>query len=150
MSKFDRQERILNLIKYNNISTQTDLTDRLIKSGYNVTQATVSRDLQELRIVKGVGEDGVYKYELPKEDVKVNTSRHEAVLRQCLVSVDYAMNTVVLKTMTGAAQAVAYALDMYVIEDVLGTIAGDDTIMMVVRTENTARNVCTDLKRFLV
>ncbi len=150
MSKFDRQERILNLIKYNNISTQTDLTERLIKSGYNVTQATVSRDLQELRIVKGVGEDGVYKYELPKEDVKVNTSRHEAVLRQCLVSVDYAMNTVVLKTMTGAAQAVAYALDMYVIEDVLGTIAGDDTIMMVVRTENTARNVCTDLKRFLV
>ncbi|MBE7013030.1 MAG: arginine repressor [Ruminococcaceae bacterium] len=150
MSKFDRQERILNLIKYNNISTQTDLTERLIKSGYNVTQATVSRDLQELRIVKGVGEDGVYKYELPKEDVRVNTSRHEAVLRQCLVSVDYAMNTVVLKTMTGAAQAVAYALDMYVIEDVLGTIAGDDTIMMVVRTENTARNVCTDLKRFLV
>ena len=150
MSKLDRQERILNLISQYDISNQTDLTERLVSTGYNVTQATVSRDLQELRIVKRMSDKGVYKYEAPKEDGKIADQRHEAVLRQCLVSVDYAMNTVVLKTMTGAAQAVAYALDMYVMEDVLGTIAGDDTIMMVARTELGAKSICADLKRFLI
>lgn len=150
MSKLDRQERILNFIKHNNISTQTELTQRLLNAGYNVTQATVSRDLQELRVVKTVAENGQYKYELPKEEAKNGDVRHEAVLRQCLVSVDYAVNIVVLKTMSGAAQAVAYALDMYVMEEVLGTIAGDDTIMLVTRTEQNARHVCSDLKKFLV
>ncbi len=149
MSKLDRQERILNLIKHNNISTQTELTEKLVNAGYNVTQATVSRDLQELRVVKTVDDNGQYKYEVPKEDSKTGDDRHEAVLRQCLVSVDCAVNIVVLKTMTGAAQAVAYALDMYVMEEVLGTIAGDDTIMMVVRNEHSAKSVCVDLKRFL-
>ena len=150
MSKFERHERILNLIAHNDISTQTELTERLVAAGFNVTQATVSRDLQVLRIVKTVDDRGMYKYECPKEDTKTSDERHEAVLRQCLLSVDYAMNIVVLKTLTGAAQAVAYALDMYVMEEVLGTIAGDDTIMMVVRTEANAKSVCMDLKRFLV
>ncbi len=150
MSKLERHERILNLITHNDISTQTELTDKLVAAGYNVTQATVSRDLQELRIVKTVNDYGVYRYEAPKDDAKAADDRHEAVLRQCLLSVDYAMNIVVLKTLTGAAQAVAYALDMYVMEEVLGTIAGDDTIMMVVRSEANAKSVCMDLKHFLV
>lgn len=150
MSKLERHQRILNLITHNDISTQTELTERLVASGYNVTQATVSRDLQELRIVKAVSDRGVYRYEVPKEDTKAADDRHEAVLRQCLVSVDYAMNIVVLKTLTGAAQAVGYSLDRYVMEDVLGTIAGDDTIMMVVRDEKSARSICIDLRHFLV
>lgn len=149
MSKTERQGRILNLIKQRNISTQTELTDILISEGYNVTQATVSRDLQELRVVKTVDESGTYKYEIP-EDEKAVTERHETVLRQCLVSVDYALNNIVLKTLTGAAQAVAYSLDMYDIDDILGTIAGDDTIMIVVRSEAAAKAISTDLKRFLV
>lgn len=149
MSKFDRQEKILQLINNSPISTQTELTERLINAGYNVTQATVSRDLQELRVVKTVGPDGEYRYALPKEDANANANRQDAVLRQCLISVDYAVNVVVLKTMTGAAQAVGHALDMYVLEDVLGTIAGDDTIMMVVRSESTASKVCNDLKKFI-
>ena len=150
MSKLERHQRILNLITHNDISTQTELTERLVASGYNVTQATVSRDLQELRIVKAVSARGVYRYEVPKEDTKAADDRHEAVLRQCLVSVDYAMNIVVLKTLTGAAQAVGYSLDRYVMEDVLGTIAGDDTIMMVVRDEKSARSICIELRHFLV
>lgn len=150
MSKLERHERILNIITHNDISTQTELTERLVAAGYNITQATVSRDLQELRIVKAVSDRGVYRYEPPKEDTKSADDRHEAVLRQCLVSVDYAVNIVVLKTLTGAAQAVGYALDRYVMEDVLGTIAGDDTIMMVVRDEKSARSICIDLKHFLV
>lgn len=149
MSKTERQGRILNLIKQRNISTQTELTDILISEGYNVTQATVSRDLQELRVIKTVDENGAYKYEIP-EDEKAVTERHEAVLRQCLVSVDYALNSIVLKTLTGAAQAVAYSLDMYDVGDILGTIAGDDTIMMVARSEAAAKAISTDLKRFLV
>lgn len=149
MSKLDRQEKILSLIKNSPISTQSDLTEQLINAGYNVTQATVSRDLQELRVVKTVGSDGEYRYALSKEEAKANASRQEAVLRQCLISVDYAVNVIVLKTMTGAAQAVGHALDMYVMEDVLGTIAGDDTIMMVVRSEHTAKRVCDDLKRYI-
>lgn len=150
MSKLDRQEVILNLISQSDISTQTELTDRLIALGYNVTQATVSRDLQELRIVKTVNESGVYRYEASKEESKNGSQRHEAVLRQCLVGVDYAVNIVVLKTLTGAAQAAAYAIDMFVMEDVLGTIAGDDTIMMVARSESDAKSICSGLKRFLV
>lgn len=150
MSKLDRQERIINLINQYDISNQTDLTEKLINSGYRVTQATVSRDLQELRIVKRMSDRGVYRYEIPKEDSKITDQRHDAVLRQCLLSVDYAVNIVVLKTLTGAAQAAAYAIDTYVIEEVLGTIAGDDTIMMVARSEASAKSICTDLKRFLV
>ena len=150
MSKLDRQERIINLISQYDISNQTDLTEKLINAGYKVTQATVSRDLQELRIVKRMSDRGVYRYEIPKEESKITDQRHDAVLKQCLLSVDYAVNIVVLKTLTGAAQAAAYALDTYVIEEVLGTIAGDDTIMMVARSEASAKSICTDLKRFLV
>ena len=149
MSKSERQEKMLNLIKQHRISTQTELTELLISAGYNVTQATVSRDLQEMRIIKTVDDKGIYKYEVPEDD-NAGDTRRETVLRQCLVSVDYAMNNIVLKTLTGAAQAVAYALDMYVMDEVLGTIAGDDTIIMVVRNESDAKAICTDLKHFLV
>lgn len=150
MAKNDRQEMILSLINSIPISTQSDLTTHLTDAGYNVTQATVSRDLQELRVVKILGADGEYRYAVPKDDPVATGNRQQGVLRQCLVSVDYAVNVVVIKTVTGAAQAVGHALDTCGISDVLGTIAGDDTIMMVVRSEDTAKGVCSDLKKFIV
>lgn len=149
MTKAERHSKILELISTRVVSTQTDLTNLLIESGCDVTQATTSRDLQELRIIKVMLSDGTYKYTPSKEtDTDIN-SKLRKVLGQCLVSVDYAVNIVVLKTMTGAAQAVAFAMESVVDEDIVGSIAGDDTVMIVVRSERNAKILCSKLKKYI-
>lgn len=149
MSKFERHRRILKIISERVVSTQTDLTNLLIEEGFDVTQATTSRDLQELRIIKVLLGDGTYKYVVPKEgDADISTKLRK-VLGECLLSADYAVNIVVLKTITGAAQAVAFALDSLENDDVVGSIAGDDTIMIVVRSERDAKQLCIKLKKYI-
>ena len=103
MIKSDRHEKILELINSENISTQSKLTRRLNECGFNVTQATASRDLQEMRIIKVLLPDGTYKYAPSKEnDISIG-DKLEKILNHCLIKADYAMNIVVLKTMSGAA-----------------------------------------------
>ena len=149
MVKNERQQKISQLISTYNISTQTELTQRLTQEGFDVTQATVSRDLQEMRVIKSMLSDGTYKYILSGGgDIKI-TDKLRTVLEQCLVSVDYAMNLVVLKTISGAAQAVGYALDNFTWEEIVGSIAGDDTIMIVVRNEKSAKQLVSKLTRFI-
>jgi len=149
MIKSDRHEKILELINSENISTQSKLTKRLNECGFNVTQATASRDLQEMRIIKVLLPDGTYKYAPSKEnDISIG-DKLEKILNNCLVKVDYAMNIVVLKTMTGAAQAVGYALDSFVWDEIMGTICGDDTIMIVVRNEKSAKQLCNKLSKYI-
>lgn len=149
MTKSDRQLKIMELINTYNISTQTELTNRLIDAGFDVTQATTSRDLQEMRIMKVMLADGTYKYSASGDgDIKIN-DKLQTVFEQCLVSVDYAMNIVVLKTMSGAAQAVGYALDSFTWEEIVGSIAGDDTIMIVVRNEKGAKQLVARLAKYI-
>jgi len=149
MIKSERHEKILELIKDKNVSTQSGMTKLLNDAGFDVTQATVSRDLQELRVMKVLLPDGTYKYAPSKEkDISLG-DKLENILRNCLVGTDYAQNIVVLKTMSGAAQAVGYALDSFVWEEMLGTICGDDTIMVVVRNEKGAKQFCNKLSKYI-
>ena len=149
MIKSNRQQKIAELISTQNISTQTELTNILIECGFDVTQATVSRDLGEMRVIKTVLSDGTYKYALSGGgEIKIN-DKLQTVFQQCLMDVDYAMNIVVLKTMSGAAQAVGYALDSFTWEEIVGSIAGDDTIMIVVRTEKCAKQLAAKLEKFI-
>ena len=149
MIKSERHEKILDLITSEIISTQFDLTKRLNECGFDVTQATTSRDLQELRVMKVLLADGTYKYAPSKEkDISIS-DKLESILGHCLVNVDYAVNIVVLKTMSGAAQAVGYALDSFVWDEIVGTICGDDTIMIVVRTEKCAKQLCSKLAKYI-
>ena len=149
MIKSDRQQKITELITAYNISTQTELTNRLIRAGFDVTQATISRDLQEMRVIKTMLPDGTYKYSATGDgEIKIN-DKLQTVFEQCLISVDYAINIVVLKTMSGAAQAVGYALDSFTWEEIVGSIAGDDTIMIVVRNEKSAKQLVSKLAKYI-
>ena len=149
MIKSKRHEKILELIKEKNVSTQENMTKLLNDEGFNVTQATVSRDLQELKVIKVLLNDGSYKYALNEEKKISIGDKLENILNQCLTSANYAQNIVVLKTMSGAAQAVGYALDSYVWDEILGTICGDDTIMVVVKNEKGAKEFCHKLAKYI-
>ena len=150
MTKSERLLKILELISKYDISTQSELVEKLNSEGYQVTQATTSRDLNELRIVKVQNGSGTYKYAAPSElEIKINDKMHN-MFSQCILSVEHAMNIVVIKTITGAAQAAAYALDSFTWDEIIGSIAGDDTVMVVVRNEKSARQLEAKLIKYKV
>lgn len=136
-----RQEKMLELISKYEIDTQDELIDRLRESGFEVTQATVSRDIRELNISKMTTGKGTYRYVLPKQSAPTSNMKFNSALIDALISVDYACNIVVLKTHAGLANAVAVGLDSMHLENVLGSVAGDDTILLVARSEETAHKI---------
>ena len=142
-----RHEAILTLIKEQNIETQQDLTVALASVGFDVTQATVSRDIKELRLVKKLNSDGKYVYAPHTQSSDEGVSdKMSNILRQSMVSVDYALNTIVIKTLTGMAQGAASVLDAMQFSECLGTIAGDDTIFVTTRSEEAAQKLTKKLK----
>jgi len=132
-----RQEKILSLIRQNDIQTQEEMMMRLEESGYPVTQATVSRDIRELNLVKGISPRGVYRYTLPAKKENTNT-KFSSVMTDSVVSVDYAGNMVVIKTYPGMASAVATCIDSWSLPEIVGSIAGDDAVFIVVRDVTNA------------
>ncbi len=145
--RIKRQNAILKLIGEGSIETQQELTDALRNIGYDVTQATVSRDIKELRIVKRLNESGRYVYAQSgiNSDADMN-ERFNIIFEKSVVSIEYAVNNIVIKTLSGMAQAAAAALDAMELPEVVGTIAGDDTIIMVVRSEESARRLVYKLR----
>ena len=142
-----RHEAILSLIKEKNIETQQDLTVALSSVGFDVTQATVSRDIKELRLLKRLNDEGHYVYTPHTAERSEGVSdKMTIILKQSIVSIDYALNTIVIKTLTGMAQGAASVLDAMQFPDCLGTIAGDDTIFVTVRSEEAAQKLCKKLK----
>lgn len=143
--KSKRQKLICDLILKYEIETQEELVAKLLEAGCKVTQATVSRDIRELRLTKIVGESGAQKYALPAKDVSIQTPlaglRFSRVLQEGFVSADVAGTLVVIRTLTGMAMAVAAALDHLNLEEIVGTIAGDDTIFMASRSEEAANRL---------
>ena len=128
--KLTRREAILNLIASENIATQNELSRRLEDEGFAVTQATISRDIRELRLVKTAGPGGVYHYQVSKPQEKYHAShKFYSLYRDSVTSVDYAQNLVVIHCYTGMAQAVCATMDGLEWPGVLGTIAGDDTVL---------------------
>ncbi|MBQ8348237.1 MAG: arginine repressor [Ruminococcus sp.] len=134
--KNPRHEAILEIISERPVATQELLIELLGKKGIKTTQATLSRDIQQLSLVKQRDENGEYRYTLPVSAVEEKTFFEEAVL-----SVDYAMNTIVLKCRAGMAQGTCAAIDSVKHQGVVGTIAGDDTIFILVRSEADAKKL---------
>lgn len=148
--RLGRQGAILEIIAENFITTQKELKDKLKGRGFNVTQATVSRDIKDLRLVKSLAQDGRYRYaqELGAADTD-ETERLDTILKTSVVSVDYAMNNIVVKTLSGMAQAAAYAIDSIGRPEIIGTIGGDDTVVIIVRDEKNAKSLALKLGQIM-
>lgn len=143
-----RQNAILSIVAENEIQTQEELSEHLRELGYEVTQATVSRDIKELRLVKVKNDNGIVCYRADaKSDSGDVEQRLRSILKHSMVSVDSAENDVVIKTLSGVAQAAAAAIDAMHWNEIIGTIAGDDTILMITRSEKSASEVIDKLKK---
>jgi len=147
--KNGRQKKIIEIIENNEIETQEELVDRLKAEGFNVTQATVSRDIRTLSVYKKAIGDGRQKYAVEKENDHTLDGKFKRVLRDGFVSIDMAQNILVIKTVSGMAMAVAAAVDAMHFKEIVGTIAGDDTIMMAVRTVEDTRAVMKKINLLL-
>lgn len=148
--KQKRQDVIIELITHHDIETQDDLAVRLEAEGFKVTQATVSRDIKELRLVKVPAEGGAYKYAVPgMAQVAGVDDKQRAILSQAVQSVEHAQNLVVIKTFSGMAQAAAAVIDGMRIHEVVGSIAGDDTILCITRDTERAALLVGKLKMIL-
>ena len=138
--KSNRQKKILEIINRYHIETQDDLIDRLLVEGFSVTQATVSRDIRELQLSKVLTAKGSYRYVAPKKEEMVTGMKINAALVDSILNVDYAQNLVVVHTFPGLAQAVAAGIDNLALAEVLGCVAGDDTIFVATRNELSAKH----------
>jgi len=147
--KYERQAKILELIENVDIETQDDLTLLLKGNGFDVTQATVSRDIKELKLVKAGTIEGKTKYTTLLEKQEVLPGKMMSVFNHAYISSDYANNIIVVKTLSGMAQAVASVIDFLKLDAVLGTIAGDDNILIVCRAEKYAEEIVSIFNRML-
>ena len=145
--KSQRQAKIVEIISNTDVETQEQLLQALVEAGFNSTQATISRDIKEMRIVKELTSLGTYRYSVPEKDAAPALSdRLNNIFRECLVSADYAENLVVIHTLPGMASAAASALDAMRSSAVLGTLAGDDTVMIVMREGHAAAAFTGEIK----
>ena len=144
--KSQRQAKILEIISNKNIETQEQLLAELQKEGFRGTQATISRDIKELRIVKELTSLGTYRYTITTSDLGSSFSaRLNTIFRECVTRYDYAQNIVVIHTLPGLAGAAASAIDSMNMSVVVGTLAGDDTVMVVMRDSNAAAVFCGEI-----
>ncbi|MCQ4022261.1 MULTISPECIES: arginine repressor [unclassified Ruminococcus] len=147
--KSKRQTKILELISTSEINTQDSLLAKLNECGFNVTQATVSRDIKELKLQKVVTSGGKYKYASASKVPQSLTGSFNSLFSGSVTSIDYAGNMIVLKTVSGMAQGVCAAMDAVEIDGVVGTIAGDDTIFVVARNDAQAASIVSFLKKIV-
>lgn len=150
MSKKQRLNKIIQLISDNVISTQDELRDKLSEIGFKTTQATISRDIKELNLIKTT-RNGKYMYSVGNNlsvssDVSIKFNR---IFKDAVISIDYAENMVVINCYTGTANAACTTLDSIVWDGVVGTLAGDDTIFIVTRSKDCSAKFTTELKHFL-
>ena len=148
--KNNRQSMILEIISQENIETQEQLLARLQERGITSTQATISRDIKQMHLVKEPVGQGVYKYAVSGNRTKLNfAEKLRTIFRESIVGVDYAQNIVVLKTMPGLASAACSALDNMDYGFVVGTLAGDDTAFVVMRDTSAAVDFCEEIKNMI-
>ena len=148
--KSQRQAKIMEIISTQNVETQEQLLDALRVAGFYSTQATISRDIKELRIVKELTGLGTYRYTTTQGEVAGTfSSRMNTIFRECVTGFDYAQNMVVIHTLPGLASAAGSAIDAMSMSIILGTIAGDDTVFVVMRDSNAAAAFCGEIKNLL-
>lgn len=149
MKKYARQSKILELIEKHEIETQEELASYLKELDIDVTQATVSRDIRELRLVKVLSSSGKYKYAPINQNTEGTTSRLIKIFKNSIVSVNMAGHMLVIKTLPGAAQICASAVDSLELEDIVGSIAGDDTIFIAINDIERVKEIAYTLKGIL-
>ncbi|MBR5579647.1 MAG: arginine repressor [Lachnospiraceae bacterium] len=148
--KGNRHQKIVELVETYEIETQEELADRLRSEGYRVTQATVSRDIRQLNLSKVSAGGGKQKYVILKQEDNLIGEKYIRVLKDGFVSMDRAQNILVIKTVAGMAMAVAAAIDTMKLEEIVGSIAGDDTIMAAVRTNEDTEAVMEKIRKVLM
>ena len=145
--KSQRQAKIMEIISNQNVETQEQLQAALQKEGFRCTQATISRDIKEMRIVKELTSMGIYRYTTATSEMTGSfSSRLNTIFRECVVSFDYAQNILVIHTLPGLASAAGSAIDSMNMSTVIGTLAGDDTVMVVMKDTNAAAAFCGEIK----
>ena len=147
--KTKRQRKIIELITNYDIETQEELAAKLVENGFNVTQATISRDIRELNLTKIATKGGKQKYAVQSSSDIVSNSKYMRVLNDGIITMDTAGNILVVKTVSGMAMAVAAALDAMQIKEILGCIAGDDTLMCVVKHAEETDRVKEHIESFI-
>ena len=148
--KSQRQAKIIEIISNRNVETQEQLLAALQQEGFRGTQATISRDIKELRIVKELTSMGTYRYTTPTNEMSSSfSSRMNTIFRECVVSFDYAQNIVVIRTLPGLASAAGSAIDAMNMSLVVGSLSGDDTVMVVMRDTNAAAAFCGEIKNLI-
>ena len=148
--KANRQTKILELIAEKHIETQEQLLNELNACGFRSTQATVSRDIKQLHLVKAPAGQGKYRYAVSDHGTKIHVADQlQTIFRESIVNVDYAQNLVVIHTMSGLANGAAAALDGMNIDQLLGTLAGDDTVLLIMRNSESAAELATSVKSML-
>ena len=145
--KIKRQAKIMEIISTMNVETQEQLLCELQSEGFRCTQATISRDIKEMRIVKELTSMGTYRYTTSTNEMGGTfTSRLNTIFRECVVSYDYAQNIIVIRTLPGLASAAGSAIDTMNLSAVIGTLAGDDTVIVIMRDNNSAAAFCGEIK----
>lgn len=144
--KNSRQRVILEIIKENDIDTQNQLIEALEAKGVRSTQATISRDIKELRLVKELTSRGTYRYAVSSGEISNHSERLKVILRECVTSFECAQNIVVVKTLPGLASAACSAIDKMDVKDIVGTIAGDDTAFIAMRDVESANVFCNEIQ----
>ena len=148
--KSKRQEKILELIADHSVQTQEQLLAELNEAGFCTTQATISRDIKQLRIIKELGPNGIYRYATaPKPAEHTFSAKLNLIFRQCITSVEYAQNMIVVKTMPGLASAACSALDNMEIGYMVGSLAGDDTAFLVMKDAESAESFCREIEEMM-
>jgi transcriptional regulator of arginine metabolism len=147
--KQNRQAKILEIIENSDIETQDELLVKLAEAGYKATQATVSRDIREMKLTKVAGSSGRQKYALEKNKNHESMESYRQVLSSGILSVEAAENIIVIKTVSGVAMAVAAALDNMEINGLMGSIAGDDTIFLAVRSKELTMSVKSAIEKIV-
>ena len=144
--KAQRQAKIMEIISNINVETQEQLLQALQEAGYRSTQATISRDIKELHIVKELTALGTYRYAVASKEMPATFSnRMNTIFRECVTRYDYAQNIVVIHTLPGLAGAAASAIDAMKLSVIVGTLAGDDTVFVVMRDNNSAAIFCGEI-----
>lgn len=147
--KTSRQSKIIELIQKNEVETQEELSAMLESEGFSVTQATVSRDIRELKLTKIPMANGRQKYAVISDANEIMSQKYERVLREGYLSMDMAQNILVIKTVSGMASAVCAAIDAMNMKEIVGSIAGDDTIMCAVRTVDDTFAVMKKIRKIV-
>ncbi|GFR34277.1 arginine repressor [Thermobrachium celere] len=147
--KISRHAKILEIINNKEIETQEELVEELRKIGMDVTQATISRDIKELKLVKVLTKDGKYKYASMSQSDNYLTEKLVNIFSQTVLSIDYVNNMIVVKTLSGSASAAAEAIDTLKLDGIVGTIAGDNTIFVLARSNEKAEEIVTRFRRLI-